>query len=768
MRKLLGLFAIFFFPVLQAEESDDANIMEEIVVTATYRDTNLMETPVSVSAVTDEMVRDSGAQSMEGLFTLIPGLSMAGGGSGGQGQNRYTIRGVSSQSGDIGYAPVLATVATYIDGTPVTSALGPDNQISGTLFDIDRVEVLKGPQGTLFGEGSQGGTIRYIYKKPDASKFDTAVNVSYAQMSDSDDNSSRIDAMVNIPLGDNSAVRVTAWTSETAGYIDNLTPVEDDYNTATSEGVRAAYRYEGESWSVMATIHHSEQETEGGVATFEPFQALSARIPGLPPNSIDEVDLYSLVIEKDFGWATFTSMTSYLDRTVDSVTEGNADSAALLDFFYFGATAAAGHESCAAAAAVGVAFGIPSLCPGWPGLFNLAGPAFTSDGRNILAISNVADFTTEQWVQEFRLVSPADQRFRWTLGAFWKDSEDHTGGNQTAGYYPGREAAQAAFDPLLQGNAANNHDDFIEELAFFGEFSYDLTDTLEITAGVRRADIEQDFQRSERGTDDTPVSPKLVLSWTPSDNLMVYGGYTTGFRPGNVNNNLAFYAETFGQQGLDPSSILSGLFFDGDEVESYELGVKTTLFSGRVSLQSAAYFIEWEDMIVHEVDPLIGTGDVYNVNSGGADIKGLELEINAMITDRLNIRLAGDVNDTKVTQAEEFSSTLKGSELIFAPDHSASIAIDYSLPLENGWRVDFHLDRSWVAKQFVNSQNSLAIPSFERSNGRVTLHSPDEKWRIALYGTNLEDDEILRGRTATGNLFWHSPRQIGLEVGYQL
>jgi hypothetical protein len=82
--------------------------------------------------------------------------------------------------------------------------------------------------------------------------------------------------------------------------------------------------------------------------------------------------------------------------------------------------------------------------------------------------------------------------------------------------------------------------------------------------------------------------------------------------------------------------------------------------------------------------------------------------------------------------------------------------------------VDFHLDRSWVAKQFVNSQNSLEIPSFERSNGRVTLHSPDEKWRIALYGTNLEDDEILRGRTATGNLFWHSPRQIGLEVGYQL
>ena len=768
MKKILAFSALFIFTPVVAEESSDTNIMEEIVITATYRDTKLMETPLSVSAVTDQMVKDTGAQGMEELFTMIPGLSMAAGGNGGQGENRYTIRGISSQSGDIGYAPVLATVATYIDGTPVTSALGPDNQVSGTLFDIERVEVLKGPQGTLFGEGSQGGTIRYIYKKPDPSGFDAAVNVSFAQMSESSDNSQRIDAMVNIPLSDNAALRVTAWDSETAGYIDNLTPIEDDYNTANSQGVRAAFRFEGETWSANFSVHHSEQETEGGTGTFQAFEVQSARLPGLPPTSVDEVDIYSLVIEKDFGWATLTSMTSYLDRKVDVVTEGTADNAALLDFFYFGATAAGDHESCEAAALVGIAFGTPRLCPDWAGLFNLAGPAFTPDGRNIVAISNVADFYTEQWVQEFRLVSPADQRLRWTVGAFWKDSEDHTGGNQTAGYYPGREAAGAAFDPLLQGNPANNHDDFIEELAFFGEFSYDLTETLEVTAGVRLSDLEQDFQRSDTGTDDTPVSPKLVLSWKPGDNWLVYGSYTTGFRPGNVNNNLAWYADTFGQQGLDASSILSGLFFDGDEVESYELGVKATLFDGRVAVQSAAYFIEWNDMIVHEVNPLIGTGDVYNVNSGGADIKGLELEINATITDRLNIRFAGDYNDTEVTHAEEFSSTIQGSELIYAPDHSASLSIDYSMPLNNGWRLDFYIDRSWVAKQFVNSQNSLAIPSFERSNGRVTLSSPDDKWRVALYGTNLDDDEILRGRTAAGTLFWHSPRQIGLELGYQI
>ena len=133
------------------------------------------------------------------------------------GQARYTIRGISSQSGSIGYAPTGATVGVYLDGTPVTAALGPDNQVSGTLFDIERVEVLKGPQGTLFGEGSQGGTIRYIYKKPDATGFDAAVNLGFSSMEESDDMSNRIDGMINVPLSDNAAFRLTAWRSTTAG-----------------------------------------------------------------------------------------------------------------------------------------------------------------------------------------------------------------------------------------------------------------------------------------------------------------------------------------------------------------------------------------------------------------------------------------------------------------------------------------------------------------------------------------------------------------------
>ena len=232
-----------------------------------------------------------------------------------EGSNRFTIRGVTSQTGDVGCFLMGATIGVYLDGTPVTAALGPDDQVSGTLFDIERVEVLKGPQGTLFGEGSQGGTIRYLYKQPDPTAFDAAVNVGYAGMAESDDNSKRLDAMVNIPLGDAFALRLTAWDAETAGFIEDVDPagavLAHDWNTAGRTGVRAALRYEAEKFSIAGTIYNSKQETEGSVRTLRAYESSAPAFPAHPPASADDVDIYSLVVEVDFPWANFQSMTSF-------------------------------------------------------------------------------------------------------------------------------------------------------------------------------------------------------------------------------------------------------------------------------------------------------------------------------------------------------------------------------------------------------------------------------------------------------------------------
>ena len=760
--------------------NQQAGVIEEIVVTATYRETNLMDTPQAISAVVDDQVEDVGAQSMEDIFTLIPGLNMQGST---YGQSRYAIRGVSSQSGHIGYAPVGATVGVYLDGTPVTAALGPDNQVSGTLFDIERVEVLKGPQGTLFGEGSQGGTIRYLYKRPNPRGFDAAVNASIATMSQSDDQSNRLDAMVNLPIGEGAALRLTGWRSATAGFIDNLQPAEDDFNEATSNGLRAALGIERERFSLTGSILHSKQGTDGGVGTFEAYRALNRRIPGFPPESEDKVSIYSVVVAVDLDWASFESMTSFTDREITAVNESTSVGVAALDFLYGGSTEAAGHPDCAA---VGAAFG---LCPGFVGVLNFGGPLFTPDGNNLEALTDFQDHYSQRWVQEFRLVSASDQRLRWTAGAFWKDSEDHTQARQTGSYYPGREAFGERFDPLLRV-PANTHTDFLEEWAFFGEATYDIAQDLELTVGARLSNLTQHFTNTNTGTDDAPISPKVVLSWQPADDLLLYGSYTTGFRPGNVNNNLEFYAGQFEQSiedllntpGLDEAERQAGiamleqnivntrarLFFDGDKVSSYELGAKATLLNGRVAMLGSAYFVDWQDMIVHENNAAVAPGsDVFNANSGGAEIRGIEVELNAFLTERLNVRFAGDVNDSEVSRASEFATSAEGNSLVYAPERSLSLAVGYSVPLTGDWMLDLYLDRAWVAEQFSDANNSTEIPSYERSNGRATLRSQDGKWRVALFGTNLDDQEIIRGRTAVGVLYWHAPRQLGLEVGYR-
>ena len=165
MKKLIALCALSLFASNSAfaeSEEKEEGIIEEVVVTATYRETDLMDTPVSISAVTDKMVRDTGAQDMEGLFTLIPGLNMSS--SGGEGKHRYTVRGVTAQSGYVGSSPTLGTVGIYIDDVPVTSNLGPQSQMNGTLFDIERVEVLKGPQHPVEFAHLIGANSMYPFK----------------------------------------------------------------------------------------------------------------------------------------------------------------------------------------------------------------------------------------------------------------------------------------------------------------------------------------------------------------------------------------------------------------------------------------------------------------------------------------------------------------------------------------------------------------------------------------------------------------------------
>jgi len=797
-------------PVLAEEEVERsgaaAAAMEEVIVTATYRETNLMDTAQSINAVTDDLVEAISAQSMEDIFTLVPGLAMSGGMDG---ENRYAIRGLSSQTGATQYFIVGATVGVYLDGTPVTAALGPDAQVSGNLFDIERVEVLKGPQGTLFGEGSQGGTIRYLYKQPDPTEFDSAVNASYSSMDESDDSSYRLDAMVNVPFGDGWALRLVGWKSERAGFIDNREPFEPDYNEGDTRGGRAVVRYEGDRFSLTGSIYSNHQGTTGGGATVEAYEAWSPRIEGLFPESNDEIDIFSFTVEYDFEWASFESLTSFTDRKIHSIVEFPYSTRDVLDFYYGGSFDAQDHPACGRQFLCFFDFGLGA--PGYPGQFNLAGQITHTDGLNLIAMDQFTDSYSERWVQEFRLLSPGDGRLRWTAGAFWKDSEDHTQGQQDAEYFPGRFGSPldvckattmfmpSCFGPLMDDLLmvpANTHTDLLEEYAVFGEVTYDLTDTLEVTVGVRVSELEQYFKYTGGTTDDTPVSPKFNLSWRPGEEWLLYFNYATGFRPGNVNSHMQFNVDQYTElliprceanPACDVAPLIRArdlsyarLFFDGDHVANYEVGLKTTLFDGRVRIMSAAYYLDWEDMIIVEDDPEIGaTGNAlsaYNSNSGGAEISGFELEVAAFLTDRLSVRFAGDLNETEVQTGPLFASgsaglvSGEGNELVHAPGYSASLAVDYVFPIMANWNLTLHADHSWIDGHFSDAGNTAnrAVPKWTRANASATARSDDGKWRIALFGSNITNEQILRNLLAVDNMYWHPPRQVGLEVGYRM
>lgn len=751
------------------------NIIEEIVVTATYRETNLMNTPISMSAVDADTLEQLGAGDLHGLFRFVPGLNLV---SLGTGAARLVVRGISSQTGEATFAVVSETVATYIDDTPMTSAAGAARALTGSLFDMDRVEVLKGPQGTLFGEGSQGGTIRYIYNKPDREALDYKVKAGFSTQDESDDSSYRVDGMVNMPLGENFAVRLAAFTDDQAGWIDkiNVTPIEEDINSYKSDGGRLAAKWwVKDQLTIEGSIFDVDIKTEGSVVSQStPYvDDQNGRLPGVIPFSKQQLTLFNLRFDYNFGWATLTSTTSHYEREMNQIIEFPA----AVSVFFDGL--------------VGTFLNPPIGMPG-PGE---AGPipcnpgvqdAFLSnpaacpygDGGSLAGFASVVNIDTERFVQEFRLVSSDDGPLLWTAGIFYKTNEEDINAFQLVGMQPGREHLEPIFAGLFQ-DPSNIHVDEQDELSVYGEAAYLINDHWDITAGVRFSRIEQDFSATPNGTDDDVTSPKLNIAWHPFDNQLYYFNYATGFRPGNINNpqltNVrVFTANGFPQDAIDRAA--SYVSYESDEVESYELGAKLTLADGRLQIAAALYHMKWNDMIQLSFDTQIpGVIQDFNANIGAAHSEGLELELNWQPIDRLNLRLAGDLNEAETDednpgQGGPTSGLPKGSKLVYSPEWSLAASIDYTLALGGSFEGRFRLDYQRIDEQFFNvATGSIPIDGYDTSSFRFTLSDiSDPRWTAALFVQNLTNGDdatnSFRPFGPPGDHIRLRPRQVGVEM----
>ena len=816
------------------EQADGTGAVEEIIVSATYRDTRLMDTPLTISAVTDQDIVNKGIEDIQTLYQSIPGLAYR---TNSQTYNTLTVRGITPPS-----AGGAATVGVYFDNMPITdSAAGGIAQTIGPLFDLERVEVLKGPQGTLYGEGAMGGALRYITKKPDVSGFDWNVRTELEAIGESSGLSYRADAMVNIPLSDRLAARFVGYTRDRKGVIDQAAPrSKEDTDTFEEIGGRLKVAwYVNDALEVSAMVNIVNGDYGGPGLAFHCFNEST------PSDATGQIHVYSLPDRPDCtprqaDWAADYYTRGQFDQFDDDPyvsdlahwdhQSGGYDDAAMYNFeidwelpfadfisstSYFDRERDYSEETS------------PRYSRGLVGLVTLLFGLQADGSTKLTGLGGDGAFYsgTERFVQEFRLVSNADSRWRWTAGAYYKDDETQTGHHK--GCHNGGPPAYDTLDthcwyqynfhpnvPLEEQAAIvttlNGLDAALEgstgyrtlgEQAVFGEVSYQINDAWELLLGLRYADVSYELLVGQPGVDTkrdplneleitTKVtSPKATLTWRPRDDWMLYFTYSQGFRPGIVNASLA---GVFAQLELvlgdadEPAERKAAAqnhidrlgpwqTIEGDEAQNYEFGVKATLADGRVSFVGSLYRIDWVDTIIGvredlaEFPTLGALGFNYNRNTGEARSEGMEFEVQTTITDSLRFNFGGDYNweaDIFATAAGRYLGVgiQPGNRLANAPEYSFNASLIYDFQLM-GYEATARADTYAIAESWNTANNERPAPPYETLDLRLTMKRSG--WQFSAYVRNVTDEVIIYELNQVGYRFGR-PRTYGLQIGYGL
>ncbi len=776
------------------------NALEEVIVTATKRAASLQDVPQAITALTTDDIDRQGFVGLDDYAAKIPSLSFARREPGG---TSVIFRGVAASGIQFGTNP---SAGVYLDEQPITSAgVNPDPR----LIDIQRVEALSGPQGSLFGAASQSGTLRIITNKPDTTELYGWVEGDIAAVADSDDFDREVSGMINIPLlQDRMALRLVGFTGEEAGYIDNVlgesqpdrfaeyrpaaglpvvprfdnsNRVADDVNSSSYSGGRAALRWDiNEDWTV--DIAGILQKTDSdGFGDTNLFVGEREQVRFEDENSADEWYQFSLTLEGKLDFADAVLTASYFDRDHSY----DADATDYLHDFdqKYDPTGLSGYYE--------------------SNLYDFSG------APRAFAHSEQQD---KRWTLEGRLATPADSTSRWSgvIGFFYNKSEsdvslrsDVRGFTNTdyyanLGYYALNYLANSPYyNPNFEtfhNQRSNNwffgvYDTELEQTALFGEITFEATDDLSITAGGRWFDYEQDrtiqlgalllgdkpdemldyLSTNESATaGDSDFIPKLNVTYRLDEDKLVYGTYSEGFRIGGGN-------------AIRASSILPRSY-DPDLVKNYELGFKSAWMENTLQFNAVFYHMIWEDMQIQVNDPTVFTLGI--VNFSEAEIDGFEAElawlpapgweINANIA-LLNSEIAEDntilgEDDIVVAFVEA------GTDLPITPEIKGSLAVQYTFSdtlfgAEPFIRMDYsHVGESVNSldgtESIVFTQGPTVQDAYDIFNLRAGLEA--EGWSATLYLDNATDEvaqQFYNNRWGTRQrLSINKPRSLGLNV----
>lgn len=742
-------------PPLPAGTSPKPEVQQEIVITAEKRGSTVQKTAISITAVSGEDLQERGISSAKELARETPGVAVK---SSGPGQTEFTIRGLSSSAG------VSPTVGVYLDEFPVsppTLASAGKVGIDPDLYDLARVEILRGPQGTLYGASSMGGTLKLVPAAPKLNGREGSIQVIGSGTQGGGTNGS-VNAMLNVPLVQNElAMRVVLTAKHNSGWIDRVvepnfplpdtsetgslysaprgdvlnTPASKVYRNANTEdlaGVRASLLYKPTSDLTITPSVFYQQIRQGGPDTYDASPGTNAHYQpfDIAEPYRDRFGIASLKVNYEFETASLTSATAYIKRN----RRQTQDSSEIL------------------LKSLGDAFGLSA--------YDAADGGFGSSAI-------VEAGPTRQFTQELRLASKEAGPWKWIAGVFYSQIDSSYLAELTAP----DGGAVAGTTNIYTASLS----DKLVQAAVFGNVSYEVNPSLKVTGGLRYFTSKDTATNSDSGlfssgvgettsTDASGFNPMVNVAYTVSKDSMLYVTAAKGFRDGAAQHGVpSACADDLAALGLTESPKRYG----PDTVWSYELGSKNRMLGGALTVNAAAYYMKWSRVQQNVLLPTCGF--VYTDNAADAIVKGFELEAAARLAPGLTLEQSVGYSRARFSTDNASSATKAGDKLLNVPEWTASSSLRYAQAINDDYGFVGRLGVVYVGSQDALTAQRTTLPSYTLVGLRGGIEA--DTWSTTLFVDNLTNRKVALNNTQSltintpslDRVSTNRPRTIGIE-----
>jgi iron complex outermembrane receptor protein len=697
-----------------SQQADEEAVIEEIVVTARHRAENIQSVPISMTAVSGSAIEEARINTLQELEHSVPNLIF--GETGTSGETHVGIRGIGDFSRNIGFD---TRVGVYIDGVFAGQSLAVDQG----LVDVSQVEVLRGPQGTLFGKNSSSGAINIITNKPEIGETNGELRLGAGNLENVYGQ-----AVLNVPLGETAAARFSLVSQNQDGYINNLF---NGKNVMTSDHLLGRLRLRFQpSDDLDINFSYDFRKQDNDLLFLEPDASFENSVgnPSAAPQFIVDQDA-QLIDENDGSGGgltidytlandhVLTSITGF--RTVDRKVGSDEDATRV---------------------------------------FSLDARFFEDD--------------FDHFTQEVRLASPSDQSFRYVAGIFYFDQEAIT--NRKVALGPGFGGPPEGVDAAIQDSAVDT-----SNLALFVNGNLDLSDQWTLSGGLRYTDEQKDARidqfvfpgfglaemiQESFTRDEDYVTATLNLQFQASDDMLAYFTYSSGYKAGGFN--------------VDLVPTIGDLFFEEETVDSFEIGLKSDLLDGRLRLNITAFHAEYEDYQVFQFrfDPFSGTTALLVSNAASVTTQGLEIEGVAHFSDSFELSYGLGLTDATfddfpggaIDPSTGAAINVAGNTLPRAPDMTANLTARYHFTA-GSMGGSAALNYSYRGEQYFNPDNreNSRQEGYSLINASVDFDF-NEQWSFAFWGRNLTD-EVYRGMRGVSFLgvpfsLYMQPRTYGVEA----